>query len=79
MWLHTPWEDVRDNLFLKMKKSKLQNCVLSFKKSLLREFPGTLGLHAFTAEGPGSISGQGTKIPQAVQQGKKKEKKRNIY
>ena len=33
-----------------------------------------LGLHAFTAEGPGSISGQGTKIPQAVQQGKKKKK-----
>ena len=29
-----------------------------------------LGLHAFTAEGLGSISGQGTKIPQAVQQGK---------
>ena len=26
-----------------------------------------LGLRAFTAEGPGSIPGQGTKIPRAVQ------------
>ena len=31
-----------------------------------------LGLHAFTAEGPGSISGGGTKILQAVA-GKKKK------
>ena len=29
-----------------------------------------LGLHAFTAEGPGSISGRGTKISQAVWHGK---------
>ena len=28
-----------------------------------------LGLSTFTAEGPGSIPGQGTKIPQAIQQG----------
>ena len=28
-----------------------------------------LGLHAFTAKGPGSISGQGTKIPQASRRG----------
>ena len=33
-----------------------------------------LGLHAFTAEGPGSIPGQGTKIPQAVSRGQKKKK-----
>ena len=26
-----------------------------------------LGLHTFTAEGVGSVPGQGTKIPQAVQ------------
>ena len=32
-----------------------------------------LGLHAFTAEGAGSIPGQRTKIPQATQRGKKKE------
>ena len=34
-----------------------------------------LGLHAFTAECPGSIPGRGTKIPQAAwlgQRGKKK-------
>ena len=32
-----------------------------------------LGLRAFTAEGSGSIPGQGTKIPQAVWQGQKKK------
>ena len=32
-----------------------------------------LGLHAFIAEGPGSIPGQGTKIPQAVSRGQKKK------
>ena len=38
-----------------------------------------LGLHAFTAEGPGSIPGQGTKIPQAVSRGQKKKKKSRFY
>ena len=33
-----------------------------------------LGLLAFTAEGPGSIPGQGTKIPQAMWWAKKKMK-----
>ena len=32
-----------------------------------------LALHAFTAEGPGSIPGQGTKIPQAAWHGQKKK------
>ena len=33
----------------------------------------------FTAEGPGSIPGQGTRIPQAMGHGqKKKKKKRNV-
>ena len=32
-----------------------------------------LGLHAFIAEGPGSIPGQRTKIPQAVRHGQKNE------
>ena len=31
-----------------------------------------------TAEGPGSISGQGTKIPQAVWSGQKKKKRKTI-
>ena len=31
-----------------------------------------LGLHAFTAEGSGSVPGWGTKIPQAVWHGQKK-------
>ena len=35
-----------------------------------------LGLCTFTAEGLGSIPGQGTKILQAVQCGKKKKKKK---
>ena len=35
-----------------------------------------LGLSAFTAEVPGSIPGQGTKIPQAVQCGKNKTKQK---
>ena len=37
-----------------------------------------LGLHAFTAEGPGSIPDWGTKIPQAARhsQKKKSEKKK---
>ena len=34
-----------------------------------------LGLCAFTVEGLGSIPGQGTKIPQAVQRGQKQIKK----
>ena len=33
-----------------------------------------LGLGAFTAEGPGSIPGQGTKIPQATWRGQKKKR-----
>ena len=41
-----------------------------------REFPGgsVLGHLTFTAKGPGSIPGRGTKIPQATQQGQEKEK-----
>ena len=34
-----------------------------------------LGLHAFNAKGAGSISGQGTKIPQATQCGKKRKER----
>ena len=33
-----------------------------------------LGLHALTVEGPGSITGGGTKVPQAVRRGQKKKK-----
>ena len=36
-----------------------------------------LGLCALTAEGPGSIPGWGTKIPQAAWCGKKKNKNKN--
>ena len=35
-----------------------------------------LGLYTFTAESPGSIPGQGTKIPQAAAQPKRKKKKK---
>ena len=34
-----------------------------------------LGLGALTAEGPGSISGRGTQIPQAVRHGQKQKKR----
>ena len=48
-----------------------------------RELPGgpVVRLHALTAEGPGSIAGQGIKIPQVVRcsQKKKKKKKENIH
>ena len=38
-----------------------------------------LGLCTFTAEVPGSTPGWGTNIPQAVQRGKKKKKKRQFH
>ena len=41
-----------------------------------------LGLHTFTAEGPGSISGRRTRIPKATWRGQKKPKtktKQNAY
>ena len=38
-----------------------------------------LGLCAFTAEGPGSIRVQGTKIPQATQRGQKKRERNTFY
>ena len=47
----------------------------------LKPLPGNslvvqwLGLRTFTAEGAGSIPGQGIKIPQAVWHGQKKKKK----
>ena len=37
-----------------------------------------LGPCAFTAEGPGSIHAQGTKIPQATQSGQKKKRKEHL-
>ena len=37
-----------------------------------------MGLCAFTAEGQGSVPGQGTKIPQAKWHGQKKKKKKNF-
>ena len=33
-----------------------------------------LGLCAFTAKGPGSVTGQGTEIPQATQHGQKQKR-----
>ena len=45
----------------------------SCRKSLAVQW---LGLHASTAGGTGSIPGQGTKIPHALQHGQIKEKKK---
>ena len=47
-----------------MKTLKFKKC----RNSLVVQW---LGLHAFTAEGEGSIPGQGTKILQAMQCGQK--------
>ena len=47
------------NLWVKFSKNKSQN-----RNSLAVK---GLGLHALIAQGPGSIPGQGTKNPQAVQ------------
>ena len=44
---------------------------LSFRNSLAVQW---LGLRAFTAKGPGSIPGRGTKIPQTTWHGKEKKK-----
>ena len=47
-------------------------------RSASREFPGSLVVmtpHLITDEGPGSIPGQGTKIPQAMRGTAKKSKK----
>ena len=38
-----------------------------------------LGLHALTAEGPGSIPGRGTKIPQAMRFSHKKKKEGLLF
>ena len=38
-----------------------------------------LGLSTFTAVGPGSIPGQGTKIPQASKRGTPAKKKKRIF
>ena len=37
-----------------------------------------MGLCAFTAEGPGSIPGQGTKIPQTAQCGQKTKQNKKV-
>ena len=37
-----------------------------------------LGFHALSAKGPGSIPGRGSKIPQAMRCGQKKEKKKGV-
>ena len=59
-----------------------RECTRAWRKSIIWEFPGgqRLGLCAFTAEGPRSIPGWGTKIPQAPwPKKKKKRKKKNLY
>ena len=39
---------------------------------------GILGLCTFMAEDPGSVLGGGTKIPQAMKHGQKKEKEKSL-
>ena len=49
-----------------------------FKSKEFREFPGgpVVRTRSFHCWGPGSIPGQGTKIPQAAQCGQEKKKKK---
>ena len=63
------------NLTKEVKYLYIENCHTG--NSLVVQW---LGLHTLTAEGPSSIPGQGTKIPQVVlhDQKKKKEKKRKL-
>ena len=63
---------LHSNNHLKVRYYVAYQIPVFFGKSLVDQW---LGLHAFTAEGVGSIPGRGTKIPQAVQRSKKKEKK----
>ena len=55
-----------------MKTTKLYT-FFNFKKYIIGNFLVVqwLGLGAFTAKGPGSIRGEGTKIPQATWSDKK--------
>ena len=62
----------------KSEKATLRRSLLSSDASDKKAIHGNslavqwLGLHAFTAEGLGSIPGRGTEIPQAVPRKKKK-------
>ena len=50
-------------------------------KNKFREFPWQVSgqeIHASTAEGPSVIPGQRTKVPQAMQHGKKKKKSKQV-
>ena len=62
------------------KSQDIRNCKARLKKtrgnSLVVRW---LGLHTLIAEASGSIPGQGTKIAQATQQGRKKKGTRDKY
>ena len=50
------------------------------EKKIWRKFPGPwLELHAFIAKSPRSIPGRGTKIPQVVGNGQKKQSNRFLH
>ena len=52
---------------------------MAFKITMKCKFPGSqvVRIQSFHCPGPGSISGQGTEIPQAVQHSKLKTKQNN--
>ena len=69
-------------LYKKLKRK--YKIFLRIKKNVTGNSLGVqwLGLHAVTAKGPGSIPGQGTKIPHATWCGQKKNrlrKKKELY
>ena len=53
----------------------------NMQRAYLREFPGgpVVSRQAFTAVGPGSIPGWGTKIPKAKKKKKKGEKTKALH
>ena len=57
------------------KAERVKVSIILFQESTARDFLEVqwLGLHSFTAEGPGSIPGWGTKIPQAAWHSPKKK------
>ena len=65
---------------LKKQVAELSS-MMPLRKSMYREFPGSpmVRTQGFHCHGPGSIPGQGTKIPQATQPTPKKERETSSY
>ena len=74
--LITKWGSTRANSRGHFRKKGIKICNL--QETGNREFPGgpVVRTRCFQCNGPGSIPGRGTKIPQAMQRGPKEKKKK---